>query len=396
MNQVFEESSIAGINLKNRIIRSATHEGLGFEGRPIEELTDLYVKLAKGGVGAIVTGYVGIQHKGKTFVNMRMFDNDRYIQDYLKLNTELKQYGTPIILQIAHGGGNSNKKITGQDVFAPSRKVYPLHFSYAKELSELQIREIVEGFINAIVRAKRAGFDGVQLHAAHGYLLSEFLSPYMNTRKDAWGGRLENRFRIINEIMYGAREKVGNYPILVKYSAYDYDKKGLKVEDGIKIAEMFQKAGLDAIEVSCGGYFDFYSIVRVEKIPTEAIFKLYPGYNTLPSPIKKLGELILPKVNKTYGPIKNYNVHAAEQIKKLVDIPVIVVGGIRNFADIEKIINEGKADYVSMSRPFIIETDIVNKFKMRKQTESKCIDCGYCLIGSISKPIKCYYGKVNI
>lgn len=397
MSSIFEETAFAGMKLKNRIFRSATHEGLAdAKGHPTEELTNLFIKLAKGGVGAIITGYVGVHTCGKAAPNMRMFDEDKYIEDYQNINILLKEYSTSLILQVAHGGGQTSPTVTGGEVLAPSEMKYPLGSTTARELLDGEIQEIVSSFVQAIERAKLAGFDGVQLHAAHGYLLSEFLSPNMNRRKDRWGGSVENRFRIIGEILYRAREKVGSFPILMKYSAYDGDKNGMRIEDAIKIAILFQEAGGDAIEVSCGGIHDGFSSVRMREIPTEAIVNMMAAFKQMSAFKKTLLKLAIPFLVKKNTPTFNYNVTASEKIKAEVDIPVIVVGGIRTLEDIEAIIGQRKADYVALCRPFIIEPDIVNKFAAGKQKESRCINCGYCLLGAWDKPLRCYYGKLPV
>lgn len=397
MATVFEDSSIAGMMLKNRIIRSATHEGLGYkDGRPVPDLADLYVKLAKGGVGAIITGFAGIQKNGRTMLNMRMIDSDEWINDYKKMNAQLSEHGVPVIQQIAHGGGQINGRETGEKAVAPSKKMYPLFFNMARELADKEIEEIIDNFVLAIERLKKAGFSGAQVHAGHGFLLHEFLSPHLNKRRDRWGGSTENRFRILSEIINKARERVGDFPVLVKFSAYDGDKNGIRIDEGIRYAELFQKTGFDAIEVSCGGSEDGYNVVRVQKRPTDAALALVPWMRSLPMTQKVLLRILAPIIIKQHLPLYNYNVEAAARIKKHVDIPVIVVGGIRRLPDIENIISENKADYVSMSRPFIIESDIVNKFKSGSQNESRCINCGYCLLGVTAEKLKCYYGKVNI
>jgi 2,4-dienoyl-CoA reductase-like NADH-dependent reductase (Old Yellow Enzyme family) len=396
MSRVFQETTLAGLKLRNRIIRSATHdEGTTTEdGFPTEELEKLYIRLAKGGVGAIITGYVGVQQDGKACNNMRMFDHDRYMDHYKNLNLKLKEYETPLILQVAHGGGQTSSVITGGEIVAPSRLKYPLSANTARELSDTEIRIIINNFVKAIERAKTAGFDGVQLHAAHGYLLSEFLSPHMNRRKDSWGGSLENRFRIIKEIIECAREKVNKFPILMKFCAYDGDRNGMRIEESIQIASLFQKAGGDAIEVSSGGIRDGFSSVRVRETPLKAMFTLIPQLSNMSSLKKSIFKFIIPLGLKKQSQLYNFNVKAAEKIKSEVDIPVIVVGGIRKLEDINEIINQNKADFISMCRPFVIEPDIVNKFASEKQNESRCIDCGYCLFGVSSQQLKCYYGKL--
>jgi 2,4-dienoyl-CoA reductase-like NADH-dependent reductase (Old Yellow Enzyme family) len=395
MSQVFENTTIGSIQMKNRILRSATHEGLSDEkGGPLPELAALYERLVRGGAGAIITGYFGVQANGRTLKNMKMIDHDDFNESYVKINTMAGKLGVPIIAQIAHGGGQINKDVNTNTVVAPSVQKYPLFGRTARELTEPEINEIIKSFVAAIVRAKKAGFAGVQLHAASGYLLSSFLSPSMNRRSDRWGGTTEKRFRIMMEIADRARDSVGKYPLLVKYCAYDFDKNGMKIQEGIRIAELLQKSGYDAMETTCGGSADGMTGVRAAHLPIEAYLNFIPWIKAMSPGKKIIFRLMAPLVIKKHSPIFNYNVNAAAEIKKHVDVPVIVVGGIRRLNDIESIISEKKADYVSMCRPFIIEPDIVNKFKSGAQTESRCINCGYCLISSVVGPVRCYHGKI--
>lgn len=394
MKQVFEACTIGQLTFKNRIIRAATHEGMAKDdGMPMDDLLPFYKRLAAGGAGAIITGYVSVKQNGRTFPNMRMFDNDAYIPVYKSMNDQLKQFKTPIILQIAHGGSRSMSKVTGQEVVSASGRKKNDHGDAVKEASETEIRSIIVAFTAAIVRAKAAGFDGVELHAAHGYLLSEFVSPVLNKRKDQWGGSTENRLRIVTEILASARAEVGSsFPILVKMSGHDEFKQGLAEAEAVKIAQILQTALCNAIEVSCG-YGDFFHTVRMPKVPVNAVLGLIPQYRDMPGYKKWFFRRMAPFLAKVHAPLYNYNVPLAERIKRNVDIPVIVVGGIRNQQDIKEIISDKGIDFVALSRPFIIEPDIVNRFQ-NGQESSKCINCGYCLIGITANKLRCYYGRI--
>jgi len=395
MKKVFEKSMIGTIELKKRILRSATNEGMGDKsGKPLKELYDLYEKLAKGGVGAIITGLAGIKQNGKASFNMRMFDKDDYIDDYKDLNLKLKNDHTPVILQLAHSGSQTSSKITGEIPLSvsPTKNFYG---ERCKEANESEIEDIIDCFVKSIERAKKAEFSGVQLHAAHGYLLSEFVSPFLNKRRDQWGGNVENRFRILREILQRSREKVGRFPIWVKVSAFDEKRNKKELEEIIKGCQMLQENGCDAIEVSCGYGFKGFDTIRVPKIPVEAMLALLPNFKNYSLLKKDFFKIVAPLLIKKYKPIHNYNVNSAERIRKNVDIPVIVVGGIRKLSDIENIIENREIDFVSMCRPFIIEPNIVNKFQEHKAVESRCIDCGYCLFGIASKKLKCYFGKIE-
>lgn len=391
--KVFEETTLAGMRLKNRIIRAATYEGLGdAEGFPTEAWRDLYLKLAQGGAGAIITGYAGISRQGKTFPHMVLLDNDRFILPFQKTIAEMKSHGTPMILQLAHGGGMAHAEIKK----APSRQTYVMgnRRFIADELADREIEGIIDGFAAAIRRAREIGFDGVEIHAAHGYLLSEFLSPALNRRNDRWGGTTEKRARILREIIARARENVDKFPVFIKISAYDYQKGGLRLNEAVQLAQLIQTMSYDAIEVSCGNC-EWFNTVRPDKIPTEAILAFEPSFRNASTIKKRLMAWVICKMFKLRQPLENYNVQAARTIKSNVDIPVIALGGIRKLSTMEEIIRDGSADYVSMCRPFIIEPDFVERLKSGKQTESRCINCNYCLVGAPYRPMRCYYGKTQ-
>jgi 2,4-dienoyl-CoA reductase-like NADH-dependent reductase (Old Yellow Enzyme family) len=283
-------------------------------------------------------------------------------------------------------------KVTRQEVISSSPRRKNDFGDRVREASEAEILSIIDAFVAAVVRAKAAGFGGVELHAAHGYLLSEFVSPRLNRRKDKWGGSLENRMRIVVEILSQARKAVGSYPILVKISAHEEQKGGPSGTEASAMAQMLQAATCDAIEVSCG-YGDFMDTIRMPKAPVDAILGLMPQYGGMPGYQKRLFRLMAPFLAKVHAPTSNYNVPAAEAIKRNVDIPVIAVGGIRTLKDINMVIAEKNIDAVALSRPFVIEPDIVNRFK-QGQEHSRCINCGYCLIGVVANPLRCYYGRV--
>ncbi len=392
MKEVFSEAQIAGVKLKNKIIRSATHEGLADErGNPTEALIKKYEALAEGEVGAIITGYAAVMQNGKSSLpNMLMIDSDERIPFYKELTDRVHQYNTPIFLQITHCGRQTFSRVTGFPTVAPS-PIKDKLFSedVPQELHDAEIHEIIDRFVSAIIRAKEAGFDGVQLQISHGYLLSSFLTLHMNKRNDQWGGNLDDRFRIVKEIMERAREKVGDYPLLAKINGHEKAKDGLKTEDAVAIAGLLEKSGCCAIEVSCGiaedglmatrGDFPFEMIARNRKIPK----LLYP--------------VVKPILKHSFAspePRHLFNLDAAMKIKGSVKIPVIVVGGIRKLEDIERIIHKEQSDFVSMSKPFIIEPAIVKKFSEGKQQVSRCIDCNYCQIGVEMGPVRCYYGRI--
>lgn len=394
---IFEPSSIAGMTLKNRFIRSATHESMADEhGTPTDALEKLYIRLAEGGVGAIITGYAGVQQDGKSsLLRMLMIDTDELIPAYRNLTDRIHEYGTPVILQIAHCGRQTRRAVTGHPTVAPSPiDDFIFHEETPHELDNRGIEAIIESFVSAAERAKKAGFDGIQLHMAHGYLLSQFLSDHTNRRRDKWGGSTVNKLRIVSEIINRIRQTIGNYPVLAKINAFDNRKGGMRVEEAVEIARLLEHHGCDAIEISSGVVEDGLAIMRGSHPPMEALFKSSFRFNNMPTLMKTVASPFIHFAMRSPKPLHGYNLEAAQSIKKAVSIPVITVGGLHDLSDISAALENGSTDYVSMSRPFIIEPNIVRKFQDGAQTASRCIMCNYCALMIEVDTVKCYYGRL--
>ena len=395
--ELFKSVKLGKLELNNRIIRSATHEGMADEdGKPTKELIDTYVAYARGGVGLIISGYIGISRQGKCpLYNMTMLDMDENIPAFRELTDAVHDAGGKVFAQIAHCGRQTRRKITGERTAAPSPVPDFLYCeSIPHMLSEDEIYEIIDDFGAAALRAKLAGFDGIQLHCAHGYLLSEFLSPRTNRRHDQWGGSRENRFRIVDEIIKKIRTLTyGDFPIAVKMNCFEKYAEGIKCEEAVEIAKLFDKAGVDLIEVSCGFVSEGFNMSR-GGFPYPIMCADNFRYKMLPKFTWPFLKPVMKLIMGSPQPVTMYNVSSAEKIKRAVSAPVAVVGGIRTLNDIATILNSGSADFVSMSRPFIMEPDLVNKFKNGKSYEARCISCNYCLMGAERRPMRCYYGKL--
>ena len=375
--KVFETASFGPIKVKNRLIRSATSfKATDDFGRPTSKLLDLYSELGEGGVGTIITG----MEDGGLMVDNTIF-RDADMDAYRKVPQVIHQYGAAAIQQISHKGSQI-KTSSDESLYSLNR------------LSDLEIEQLIQQFVKNIDRSRQVGFDGAQLHGAHGYLLSEFLSPAQNRRTDKWGGSTENRFRVVGEIIKRSKEKHSDFPIFIKINGYDFQKNGMREPEAVKIAKLLEKAGCDGIEVSCGIGRDGFSTVRMPEPPVDALQELTPLREK-----SSMAKLILSMIARyritSYTPLYNYNVCAASEIKKNVNIPVMVVGGIRSLQDMQTIVGNNLADFVSMGRPFIIEPGIVNSLKNKSQTESGCIDCGFCLLSASINDVKCYYGEVS-
>lgn len=395
---LFNETKISGITLKNRIIRSATHDGLADEnGAPSDKLIAKYEHLAKNGVGCIITGYAAVSRNGVSpYPRMMKIFDDGVIEKYRELTEAVHRHGTPAILQVAHCGRQTSTKAIGLQKVAPSNVLHAFYPDKAKELTDNEILGIIDDFVAAAVRAEKAGFDGVQLHGGHGYLLHDFLSPYGNRRKDRWGGSLENRCRIVEMIIRGIKEKT-DLPVWIKISAEDNRKNGMRIDSSVEICKRLETAGCNAIEVSCGTVQDGMNTMRSKLMPMDAVFRYREPCASFP---KLLNKIALPAANlinpliRQPSPLENFNVENAATIKNAISIPVIVVGGIHKVSDMESILSEGKADCISMCRPFICEPDLAKKLA-NGQREAKCIMCNYCGLVIEKEPTRCLYGKVK-
>ncbi|AKB74079.1 2,4-dienoyl-CoA reductase [NADPH] [Methanosarcina lacustris Z-7289] len=351
---IFDPIIVCNMELQNRFVRSATHEFMAEEdGTPTSRLGDLYEELAKNEVGLIITGYSYVFPGGQSDSLQQGIYNDRFIEHYRKITERVHRYKSRIVLQIVHGGRQADTSDEYPIPIAPS-VVKNGHSSVApREMTEKEILEMIEAFTLAAVRAKTAGFDGVQLHCAHGFLLSNFISPYTNRRTDRWGGSVENRARIVTEIVRRIKEETGNdFPILVKMNATDgflpgSSKAGLGLDspECVEIAKLLEKAGVCAIEVSGGiGEAGGVTIKTAINSPAkEAYFKNY-----------------------------------SKMIKSAVGIPVILVGGIRSLSVMEELLANGFADLISMSRTFISEPDLVLKLKSGEAKKARCVSCNLC------------------
>ena len=398
--ELFENCTVGKVRMKNRIIRSATHDGLAdpvTEG-VTDELIRKYVYLAKNEVGCIIQGYAIVSPDGRSnYPRCLSFFTPGNADGYKRLTAAVHAEGAAIVAQIAHCGRQTSSKAIGMKKIAPTAKRYLLYPDKAREMTTDDIKRVGNDFVTAIVRAKEYGYDGVQLHLAHGYLLHDFISENGNKRKDEYGGSLENRMRIVKEILASAREKAGDFPIWVKLSATDKRSKGMRVDYATEVAKLLEQYGVDAIEVSCGSVQDGMNTMRSKRFPMDAIFAYREPLASMPRVLNRvvlaMAKLFNPLIPQP-KPLGLYNVPAAYALKEQVPTDLIVVGGITDIADMEKLVRDGiKA--VSMCRPFICEPNFAKKLKSGEATKSKCIMCNCCGLVIEKEPTRCLMGKVK-
>ncbi len=393
MAKLFEKTNIKSMELKNRIIRSATVDSMCDNGNPTQMHYELFEKLAKGGTGLIITGmsYVSEDGRHMTPEMCLAIDKDEKISKLKSLTDHVHKFDTKIVMQIGHCGRQTTTKALGKVPMAPSPVKEKTGKEVPREMSEKDIKRIIEAFAQAARRVKESGFDGVQINACHGYLINQFLSPGTNRRTDKWGGSIENRMRFVNEIYKQCRAYVGEeFPVLIKMNAYDNMKNGLKLEEGIIMAQMMGITGFDGIEVSCCIMEDGWSFLR-GNFPIEIFIDDFGKFKNpvMAFIMRRFGRKLVKTPEFRYA----YNRESSKLIKSKVNIPVFSVGGLHDPKVIKDIIEKGDADYVSLSRPLIIDPDFPNKIKKGRQKPSKCIHCNHCLPYVMMAPLKCYYGK---
>jgi 2,4-dienoyl-CoA reductase-like NADH-dependent reductase (Old Yellow Enzyme family) len=331
---------IGSLKIPNRFIRSATAEfwANNEDGTIKPEYFGFYSALAQGEIGLIISGHLYVIDEGKAHDHMAGLSHDFHIEQLKKLTNVIHEKGGRIAAQLNHGGHYSVSKK------GPSAN----EEKQTHKMIEEDIENVITGFSKAALRAKKAGYDAVQIHSAHGYLLSQFLSARVNQRKDDWGGSIDNRSRLLISVYDAVRKTVGNdYPVLVKMNGSDDPYEGFPVEEAIKVVKILVEEGIDAVEISG------MKSTRVIKEEEE-------GYYIT-----------------TGRKIKNY----------LGDIPLVLVGGYRELSKIQELRNEF-ADYISMCRPFIREPDIVVKFKEGKE-RTDCISCSKCIRKREEGIVKC-------
>lgn len=335
MEKAFAPCSLGGMELRNRIVRSATFDPLGSpDGEVTEEQIGQSRALAGNQVGLIISAMTNVSPEGIGAALQNAIYDDRFLPGHRRLTAAVHGAGGKVVLQINHAGASgirpappSPSGVTSRNSKAPSR-----------EMTRAEMQAVAADFAAAAARTRAAGYDGVQIHCAHGYLLSEFLSPYDNRRTDEYGGSAENRFRFPGEVIAAVRKAVGpDYPVLIKLNSNAERDDEAYGQDLLLYGKRLAELGVTAIEVS--------------------------GYDFTPQ--GKSGK-------------SNYYLERAAALRRACGIPVILVGGMRSKADLETVLDAG-IDLVSLSRPFISEPDLVKKM-MEGQERSNCISCSKCFV----------------
>jgi 2,4-dienoyl-CoA reductase-like NADH-dependent reductase (Old Yellow Enzyme family) len=348
-----------------------------------------YRNLARGDVGLIIPGMLSVHPLGRAYKRQLGIHDDGMIPGLRSVVESVHQEGGKIVLQLVHAGRQTKKGVIGQTPISPSDKGRdPVNFVKPKRMTEEQIREVIEAFGKAAGRAIEAGADGVQIHAAHGYLVNQFLSPFFNRRTDGWGGSDENRFRFLREIVLEMRRVLPRgTPILVKLSTHDHTpQEGVTIPLATRYGKWLAELRIDGLELSCGSaLYSSFSVFRGE-VPVRELVRALPWWE------KHLGRIVLSRMVGKYDLEEGYNLEAAKMIKPAVgEVPVFLVGGLRRASHMEEILEKGYADFISMCRPFIREPFLVRRIREGKTSVAACVSCNMCAAAALNNmPVRCY------
>jgi len=349
--KLFDPISIGALEIPNRIVMAPMTTRFGDkDGFPTEQGIHYYSARARGGVGLVIVEMTGVDPGGSHRRGELAIHNDAYIPGLQRLVEAIKVGGARAAIQLGHGGGQALTRVTGLQSVAPSSIPYAVfemmqETHVPKALTVEEISRLVERFSEAAVRAKRSGFDMVEVHGAHGYLIYQFLSPLTNKRTDSYGGDVEGRARFGIEIVRAIKERMPDFPLIFRISVDEYAEGGVTVEDSIAVCKWLEDAGVDAIHVSAGSYLSSYSYV----IPPMTL-----------SPGCFLG--------------------LSEAVKEVVSVPLITVGRLHDPYLAERAIDDGKTDMIALGRQLITDPDWPNKVREGRLDEvRKCLSCNYCI-----------------
>ena len=328
---LFEEMEIGSLRAKNRLVRAATYEALADDGGHMTpELTAIYEELADGGIGTIIVGYARVMRNEQPNPRMLGIYDDSFVPEFRALRDMAHAHGTAIVSQIVYGGSATKLQPPSRRILGPSAVANPKTGIVPVEATVADLHELAQAFADAAARAQTAGFDGVELHAAHGYLLSQFLSPLLNRRRDEYGGALRNRARFLVEVVDAVRLRVGaTFPLIVKLNSSDGVEGGLTEDDSAS-----------AIEVS-GNWRN----CRVRDFDGEPFFAAY-----------------------------------AQRLARAIDVPVILTGGNRSFEAMDRLAveSEGRIAGFGLCRPLICEPRLARRWRVDPQAKPRCVSCDKC------------------
>ena len=389
--KLFTEASIGPVTLRNRTIRSAAFEGMGKDNNPTQALKDYHVSVARGGVGMTTVAYAGICRSALSF-NTQLWLRPEIVASLRDLTDEVHAQGAKASIQIGHCGNMTHRSTAGGTPVGASTGFNLYSPTFARGLKKDEIKEIAGYFGDAVRLARDSGFDCVEVHAGHGYLISQFLSPYTNHRKDEYGGSLDNRMKFMRECIEEAMKAAGNdMGVLVKVNMNDGFKSGMQEEDCLTVAKELEKSGVHALVLSGGFVSKAPMYVMRGKMPIHTMTH-YMDQAWLKYSVRMFGDIMVPK--HEFKPL--YFLDQARMFRKELKMPLVYVGGVTSREDADKIIDEEGFEFLQMGRALLNDPAFVDKMKKDGSHRSECEHLNYCIARMYSKEMACYHHMENL
>ena len=390
---IFTPVTIGPVTLRNRVIRSAAFENMAYGNSPSQDLYDYHVAVARGGVGMTTLAYAAVDRSGLSF-DGQLWMRKEIVPDLRRITDAIHAEGAKASIQLGHCGNMTHRSTCGCMPVGASGGFNMYSPTFVRSLKINEIHDLVKAFGNAVNLAREAGFDCVEIHAGHGYLISQFLSPYTNRRHDEFGGSLENRMRfmrmVISEVMKAAGDDIG---VIVKMNMHDGFKKGMQRAECLEVAKELERLGVHAIVLSAG----FVSKAPMEVMRGAMPLKTLAHYMDmkkfwwLKAALLTIGRLMIPTVPYREG----YFLEDAMQFRQVLKLPLIYVGGLTSKDKMEEVLAAGFQG-LQVARALVHDTDFVNKLHSGEITCSGCKHSNYCIGRMYTLEMRCHHCVENM
>ncbi len=382
-SKVFIPGKIGNVELRNRTIRSGCFEGMCANATPSEALIEHHRRVAAGGIGMTTVAYCAISNDGVAFGH-EMWMREEIIPILKRLTDAVHKEGAAVSIQLGHCGFFANKSVIGVTPIGPSRKFCLFRYSICRAMNEEDIKRVREDFGKAAKMAVTAGFDTVEIHAGHGYLLSQFLSPWTNSRRDQYGGSLENRLRFPVSVIKHVREVVGpGYPIIIKMNCDDGFKGGLTIDEAVQAGQAFEAAGASMLVPSCG------FTARTSFYMMRGNVPIWDYVKSEKNPVTKMGMTLFGRLIVKEIPFQElFLFDQAKRIKDAVKIPVACIGGVCSVDNMDKVKQAG-FEFIEIGRATIRDPDVIRKMQSGEISASDCDHCNRCVAAMTAQGVTC-------
>jgi 2,4-dienoyl-CoA reductase-like NADH-dependent reductase (Old Yellow Enzyme family) len=387
---LFTPFKLGNLTLRNRTIRAAAFEGMCPGNNPSDDLVDYHQSVAAGGIGMTTVAYAAVHRTGLSFTH-QLWLRKEAVTGLRKLTDAVHREGAAASIQIGHCGLMAKYSIAGQRPFSPSGGVNLYGPTFPKSMKENDIAEMITAFGKAVMLARESGFDAVEVHAGHGYLISQFLSPAINKRKDHWGGSFDNRTRFMKAVMQEVKQNAGNdLAVLVKMNLRDGIPGGMELDESIEVARILEGCGADAL-ITSGGLVNRSPLYIMRGSIPVKIMGHYMRNRFMGLGVSLFGNLLM----KPEPYSEAYFLEDAIKMRESVKVPLVYVGGLTSREKIEEVLSCG-FEFVSFARALIHDPSFVNKMKSDETVQSGCNHANYCIAVMYSGKMECYQNQHNL